>query len=135
MARVIDTSVCVELERRAQLDIDLATLAVNETLAITTGTAAELLVGVELRRTPAVRLRSQLAAENLLQRIDLLVFDLEAARIYANVGGQLQNAGLWVGGFDLQIAAIAIANQSSVVTLNLREFSRIAGLTVRTPGW
>jgi tRNA(fMet)-specific endonuclease VapC len=135
VARIIDTSVCIEIERRGQFDFDLATLSATEPIGITTITAAELLTGTELVRIEALRERSLLVAENLLQRVDLYDFDIGAARIYARLNAYLLKTGLRVGGFDLQIASIAIANQCSVVTLNLREFRRIPDLTVIAPDW
>jgi tRNA(fMet)-specific endonuclease VapC len=35
-----------------------------------------------------------------------------------------------IGPYDLQIAAIALSNQLTVVTHNTAEFSRVPGLTV-----
>ena len=73
--------------------------------------------------------------EELLRHVPTLPFDLEAARIDARLNAQLLGSGQRVGGFDLQIAAVAISHGGSVVTLNLREFSRIPGLTVIAPDW
>lgn len=135
MARIVDTSVWIAIERRGQLDADLATISANEPIAIASITAAELLAGAELARTPELRRRTRSGAEDLLRRMDILPFDLEAARIYARLSGGLRAAGHSVGGFDLQIAATALAHDCSVVTLNLREFNRIPGLTVIAPDW
>src|SRR5262245_5571305 len=57
-----------------------------------------------------------------------LPFDNTAAEIAASVGAGLARAGMPIGSFDLLIAAIALANDLTLVTHNTREFSRVAGL-------
>jgi tRNA(fMet)-specific endonuclease VapC len=55
-------------------------------------------------------------------------FDGEAARISGEIRADLAHKGTPIGPYDLQIAAIALANNCVLVTHNVREFSRIAGL-------
>ena len=57
-----------------------------------------------------------------------LPFDGEAARISGEIRANLARKGTPIGPYDLQIAAIALANNCILVTHNTGEFSRIAGL-------
>lgn len=57
-----------------------------------------------------------------------LPFDDNAAAIAGQVRVQLDTAGTPIGSNDLLIAAIAIANDLTLVTHNTREFGRINGL-------
>lgn len=57
-----------------------------------------------------------------------LPFDGRAAVICGQVRAILANAGTPIGSYDLQIAAIALANNLTLVTHNTREFSRVASL-------
>ena len=73
-------------------------------------------------------------AENL-QRVEIfcrafesLSFDDESARHYGIVRAQLRREGRPIGGNDLMIASIAIANSHVLVTRNVGEFSRVSGL-------
>ena len=59
-----------------------------------------------------------------------LPFDDRAAEIYGLVRIQLAAAGKLIGPNDLLIAAIAIANDVTLVTHNTREFSRVEGLHI-----
>jgi len=59
-----------------------------------------------------------------------LPFDLPAARQYARIRDELERQGRTIGGNDLMIAAIALANNLAVVTNNSGEFSRVSGLVV-----
>ncbi len=55
-------------------------------------------------------------------------FDGKAARIFGDIRADLARKGTPIGPYDLQIAAIAIANDCILITHNTGEFSRIAGL-------
>lgn len=59
-----------------------------------------------------------------------LPFDDAAAVIYGRIRAQLATAGALIGPYDLQIAAIALANNLTVVTRNTQEFSRVPGLVI-----
>jgi tRNA(fMet)-specific endonuclease VapC len=55
-------------------------------------------------------------------------FDDRAARYFGQIRANLQRQGTPIGPYDLQIAAIALANDLTLVTHNTREFARIDGL-------
>lgn len=55
-------------------------------------------------------------------------FEGQAAEIFGRVKADLEKRGLVIGAYDLQIAAIALAQDLVLVTHNVREFSRIEGL-------
>jgi hypothetical protein len=57
-------------------------------------------------------------------------FDDPAADQYGTIRAALASAGTPIGPNDLLIAAIALANGLTLVTLNTTEFSRIPGLTI-----
>lgn len=59
-----------------------------------------------------------------------LPFEDAAADICGRVRALLANAGTPIGPYDLQIAAIALANGLILVTHNTREFSRVPGLAL-----
>ena len=58
--------------------------------------------------------------------IDVLPFD-EAAAVHFQ---RLRSLKLGVGTMDLKIAAIALANNATVLTRNLVDFRRVPGLTI-----
>jgi tRNA(fMet)-specific endonuclease VapC len=59
-----------------------------------------------------------------------LPFDDEAALIQAQIRHELEKAGTPIGPYDLQIAAIALANGQTLVTHNTNEFSRVPCLPI-----
>lgn len=70
------------------------------------------------------------AVEDLLAEIDILPFDAPADAEYGTIRAQLEADGTPIGGNDLFIAAHARATGSMIVTANVEEFRRVAGLRV-----
>jgi tRNA(fMet)-specific endonuclease VapC len=66
----------------------------------------------------------------LRQQFVSLPFDDRAAEEYGKVRAHLAALGTPIGPNDLMIAAIALANQMTLVTHNTTEFSRVPGLTL-----
>ena len=57
-----------------------------------------------------------------------VAFDDESAAVYGRIRADLAELGTLIGPNDLLIAAIAQANNLTLITRNTREFSRVAGL-------
>jgi tRNA(fMet)-specific endonuclease VapC len=82
-----------------------------------------------LLRMPQDAAASRLAAlMQLLRPMQLLPFDSECAALAARVRAELEAAGTPIGPHDTLIAAIALRHQATLVTRNVREFSRVQGL-------
>ena len=74
---------------------------------------------------PKKNLRLQAA---FLAQFISLPFDDVAANLFGIIRSQLESQGTPIGSYDLQIAAIALAHNLTLVTHNSREFSRVEGL-------
>jgi tRNA(fMet)-specific endonuclease VapC len=61
---------------------------------------------------------------------DIIHFDNEAARVYGDIRAALESKGRIIGGNDLMIAALTLANDAVLVTNNTGEFSRVDGLII-----
>jgi predicted nucleic acid-binding protein len=55
------------------------------------------------------------------------LLDSEAAKIAGKIRTDLAARGTPIGSYDVQIAAIALANDLILVTHNTREFARVSG--------
>ena len=102
----------------------------NEELAITAISVGELVHGAA---------KSQRAAENLarldvlLAALTILPFDVWSARRFGQLKAELEQAGERISDLDLQIASIALEQNTALVTHNQRHFSRlveVAGLVL-----
>ena len=82
-----------------------------------------------LMRMPPEAATPRLAAlRQLLQPMQMLAFDGECATEAARIRVELEAAGVGIGPQDTLIAATALRYQGTLVTRNVREFSRVAGL-------
>ena len=86
---------------------------------------AELLYGARRSQKPA---DVALQVRQFCGRFHSLPFDDDAAERCAEIRSHLATAGTPIGPIDVLIAAIALANNLTLVTHNTREFSRVPGL-------
>lgn len=63
-----------------------------------------------------------------MSQLSDILFDDLAATSFGVIRAQLDVLGTPIGAYDLQIAAIALAHNLTLVTHNSREFSRVEGL-------
>ncbi len=74
--------------------------------------------------------KREAAINGFMALYQTLPFDATCVPHYARTRDALERAGKTIGGNDLMIAAIALANDLPVVTHNSEEFSRVPGLRV-----
>jgi tRNA(fMet)-specific endonuclease VapC len=86
---------------------------------------AELRYGCLCSAKPA---ENRAKTDALIAPYICLPFDEPAADHFAVIRHHLESAGTPIGPYDLQIAAIALANACTVVTHNTAEFGRVPGL-------
>jgi len=90
---------------------------------------AELPYGVE-RSSPAHRPANLVLIAGLRQWYASIPFDDPAAEQYGRLRAHLAAHGTPIGPNDLMIAAIALANQLTLVTHNTAEFGRVPALAL-----
>jgi len=81
-----------------------------------------------------MRLR-EVFIDSVIETVPMIPFDLAADRVHATLIDELRRAGQPISAYDALIAAIALSNGYSVLTLNLRDFERAPGLVVEQPTW
>lgn len=87
----------------------------------------ELELGIAKSSAPETR-RAQL--EELVRRIEILPFGAGEARTTARIRAELERAGTPIGPMDFLIAGTAMHHGATLVTHNVKEFSRVAGLSL-----
>ncbi len=104
----------------------LAELPAGEqfTTSITMG---ELLYGAERRGSARLRARVR---DLIGGALAVVPFDALAAETYAVLRAQLEAAGRPLAEPDTRIASIALSRELTLVTGNVRHFSRVPGLAV-----
>lgn len=88
--------------------------------------ASEMRYGVRKRGSPRLTER----VEQVLSRIPVLPYDEQASRSYGTLRNELEQKGQPIGWADLFIAAHALSLGLTLVTHNVREFSRVESLKI-----
>lgn len=130
MGILIDASVLIGWERGGIDPIRLANRDPEESVFLSTVTVSELLHGVHRAANRSRRARRSIFVEEVIDRFPLLSPDLPTARVHAELWSDLASRGEVIGAHDLWLAATCVAHNLTLVTANLREFGRVAGLDV-----
>ena len=97
-----------------------------DTVCMSIVTAAEIRFG--LAKSPSTRARANM--ETLLRSIPIVPFEVPADHHYAEIRAALARVGTPIGSNDLLIAAHALALDLTLITDNVREFTRVSSLRV-----
>ena len=91
-----------------------------------------IIVAAELRYGAAKSNSAKLAEriDLILSALEILPLETPADHQYASLRHHLTRQGTLIGPNDLLIAAHALANDLTVITANVGEFSRVPGLKV-----
>ena len=128
MIFLLDTNVCVVYLNQPQSQVAKQLHYFHsQDIAVCAVVKAELFYGAMKSQRPEQTLAKQ---QGFLATFQSLPFDDEAALVFAKIRADLQRQGQPIGPYDMQIAAIALANDLTLVTHNTREFSRVNGLTL-----
>lgn len=126
MIFLLDTNSCIQyLNGRSEKIKHHLESANPQEVRVCAVVKAELYYGVKKSRRSAQNL---VTLSQFLNQFISLPFDDKAAEVYGEIRAALEVLGTPIGPNDLLIAAIAIANQATLVSHNTREFSRVSGL-------
>lgn len=127
MTHLLDTNSCVDYLRRGPASNITAELAaaVPGSVVLCSVVVAELLYGAHRSVRKAQTL---MEVEAFCRQFQSLAFDDQAAGEYGAIRAILADQGTPIGPNDLMIASIALAQGMTLVTHNIREFSRVPGL-------
>ena len=126
MTYLLDTNVCVVhlAGRSFKIRQRLQAMPASE-IALCSIVKAEIFYGVMKGNYSQ---QSLALRQSFLNQFVSLPFDDLAAEFYGRERARLAKLGTPIGPNDLFIAAIALANNLTLVTHNTREFSRVANL-------
>ena len=128
MRYMLDTNICIYAIRQKPEKVFQKLQEVDpEDVCVSSVTYAELVHGVE--KSAAVE-KNRLALSMLLANIEILNFDVNAADCYGKIRAGLEKKGTPIGSLDMMIAGHAMSMGYTVVTNNVKEFSRVPDLLI-----
>lgn len=133
MKYLLDTNTCIRYLNGRSVSIATRLHQLEEGEAVICSVVkAEMIFGA-LRSQRVERTLSEHQA--FFHLFELLAFDDAAAGHYGRVRAKLSASGTPIGGNDLLIAAIALANGLTLVTHNTSEFQRVPNLQIEDWEW
>ena len=126
MKYLIDTNICIHFFRgRFKLDQKFIEIGI-ENCAISEITLAELVFGAENSTNSS---KNHEIIEEFANNITILPI-IDSITRYGKEKARLRKSGTMISDFDLLIGCTAIEHDLIMVTENIKEFSRISGITL-----
>ncbi|MGC2209368.1 MAG: PIN domain-containing protein [Candidatus Korobacteraceae bacterium] len=134
MGVILDSSILIAGERRRDSVWEVLerveAICGKTAAALSAVTAVELTHGIYRAKADADRKRRETFVEELFQAVAVHSLTLEVARLAGRIHGEQMGQGVSIDFPDLIIGATALHLGFDVVTLNIRHFQQIPGLTV-----
>ena len=128
MIFMLDTDICIyTIKRKPVTVLKRFELLQPGTVLMSAVTFAELMSGAKKSTYVDDNIRR---LEALSEIIEVVPFDKKAATAYGDIRSDLEKRGMIIGGNDLFIAAHAFSRDLTLVTNNIKEFSRVRGLRI-----
>lgn len=125
---LLDTNACIVYIRNTKSGVRRKLESMPKSnIAVCSIVKAEMFYGSMKSQDPQKSLAIQ---QNFFSEFHSLPFDDNAALVFGELRADLSKKGTPIGGYDLQIAAIALVNELTLVTHNTKEFGRIENLRI-----
>lgn len=124
---LLDTNICIYIinNRPPGVLARFQSFRLGE-IGLSSVVAGELAYGVAKSGST----RNRQALEMFLAPLEILPFDARAAWAYGELRAELERSGQQIGSLDTLIAAHALSLDATLVTNNIREFSRVRNLSL-----
>lgn len=136
MGLILDSSIVIDAERRGDSVTDLIRMVVSTTgdqvSALSSVGLTELVHGVYRSQDKALRQRRDAFLRELLGAFVVFPYTESTARLAGRIQGEQQALGITIPSLDLLIGATALEIGYSVLTVDVRHFRLIPGLTIVT---
>jgi predicted nucleic acid-binding protein len=134
MGLILDSSVIIDAERRREtvekLIERVVTAVGDQEAALSAVGLTELVHGLYRAKTSAIRSRRQAFLDELLADLTVYPYTKETAMLAGQLDGEQQSKGVVIPFEDLLIGATALSLGYSVLTVNVRHFKKVPGLSV-----
>jgi tRNA(fMet)-specific endonuclease VapC len=128
MTWLLDTNACIRYLNGRSPQLRSRFDAVDPSdIVVCSVVKAELYFGSALSHDPS---KTRALQQQFLSRFPSISFDDAAAEAYAQIRSDLRRRGQLIGPNDLLIASICVAQNLTLVTHNITEFSRVTDLAI-----
>jgi tRNA(fMet)-specific endonuclease VapC len=125
---LLDSNLCIRLINNSSPAVT-SRLTVQQPSDILVSTITELELYYGAYRSAQIDRNLEILQRFFIQ-FNIIHFDSKSAKIAGRIRADLAAMGTPIGPYDVQIAAVALANDLILVTHNVREFNRVDGLQI-----
>ena len=123
---LLDTDICIYIiSKRSQNIIEKIKTLEPIDVKLSSISLSELEYGVSKSK---YREKNREALIHFVSGFDIIYFDEKDAEVYGLIRADLENRGVTIGPYDMQIAAMAISRNLTLITNNTDEFQRVRDL-------
>lgn len=134
MGLILDSSVAIAAERRGdtvtQMLKQIVVATGDQRAVLSSVGLTELVHGIYRAQSAKARSRRDSFIRELLNDVEVYPYTKETALVAGKIDGEQQSRGIIIPFADLLIGATALEVDYSLLTVNVRHFRRIPGLTV-----
>ena len=129
MKYMLDTNICIYMIKRKPVHVieHLQRIPISD-IGLSSITLNELEYGVEKSQH---KVQNKIALAQFVTPLQIPPYDDLAAKHYGEIRCDLEKRGQSIGALDLLIAAHTLSLNSTLVTNNEKEFSRVPGLKIK----
>ena len=128
MKYLLDTDICIYIiKQKPSWVVPKFKAHAVDSIGISTVSVSELYYGVAKSQHAT---QNGQALQEFLLPLNIAPYDSHAAEIYGPIRATLERSGNTIGPLDMMIAAHALSLDATLVTNNVSEFSRVAGLRI-----
>jgi tRNA(fMet)-specific endonuclease VapC len=128
MKYLLDTNICIYIIKNQYTEIVNKIDSVGiENIAVSSITIAEMEFGIAKSSKPKL---AESKLYEFLVPFEIYDFNTSSARHYGKIRAELAKSGTPIGPMDMLIASIALANEMTIITNNVKEFERINELQI-----
>jgi len=124
---LLDTDICIFIMKGNAKTLEYLSRTPRESLFVSSVSIYELFTGVAKCSRPSIEREK---VEKLISCLQVISFKNDSAKLAAVIRANLESRGEMIGPYDVLIAAQSVARSLSVVTRNVREFSRVEKLKI-----
>ncbi len=134
MGLILDSSVVIAAERRgdnvAQMLKQIVTATGDQRAVLSSIGMTELVHGIYRAQTPEARNRRDSFIRELLNDVEVYPYTKDTALLAGKIDAEQRSRGVTIPFADLLIGATALEVSYALLTVNVRHFRLVPGLTV-----
>lgn len=128
---LLDTSVLIDFLRQKGTIADFIAKHPQDTFITSCICQMEIFLGLYFGKPEILQSKKEQAEKLFSSLYEVKSFDSEQAEIASQIKAKLMKKGELIDDLDILIAAAALSSRATILTKNVKHFSRVQGLSLK----